>query len=74
MKLFSTDKHKNFMFSDLTAGDMIQANQQVILHNNEVIILDPGGHKVYTNLFSEISKEAPGAKISHIFLSHQVEL
>ncbi|MCK4888427.1 MAG: MBL fold metallo-hydrolase [Candidatus Aminicenantes bacterium] len=70
-KLFSTENHMCFMFSDLTSAEMIQANQHIIFHNNEAVILDPGGHKVYTKLFSEISKEIPGAKISHIFLSHQ---
>ncbi|MEN8152907.1 MAG: MBL fold metallo-hydrolase [Acidobacteriota bacterium] len=70
-QLFTSDNHKCLMFNDLTSKEMVQANQHIIFHNNEAVILDPGGHKVYMKLFSEISKEIPGAKISHIFLSHQ---
>jgi flavorubredoxin len=63
--------HKNIMFSDLGTGLMVQSNQHIIVHNNEAIILDPGGHKIYSELFAQISQEIPAVQIKHIFLSHQ---
>lgn len=63
--------HKNIMFSDLSSGSMVQANQHIIIHNNEAIILDPGGHKVYTELFSRVAREIAIGQLKYIFLSHQ---
>lgn len=71
LTVFENEHHKNVMFSDLTSGSMVQANQHVILHNNEVMILDPGGHKVYSKLFASLSKVAPVGFLKYIVFSHQ---
>lgn len=69
--LFEQDKHKCVMFSDMSSGEMVQANQFVVVHEGEGLLLDPGGHKVYTQLLAETSRIVPAGNIRHIFLSHQ---
>jgi flavorubredoxin len=69
--LFKTDNHQNVMFSDLTSGHMVQANQHVIVHGDEAMILDPGGHKVYSKLFSGLSDVTNVKNLKYIFFSHQ---
>lgn len=69
--LFETGSHKNVFVNDLSTGHMIQANQHIIVNNGEGIVLDPGGHKIYTKLFSMMSKEMKINDLKHIFFSHQ---
>jgi flavorubredoxin len=69
--LFESDTHKNIMFSDMSTGTMVQANQHIIVNNQEGIILDPGGHKVYTSLMAELSDVLPISSLKYIFFSHQ---
>lgn len=71
IKLFENENHKNLFVNDLSTGQMVQANQHLIIHNGEGIILDPGGHKVYTKLFSILSSEMKPNGLKHIFFSHQ---
>ncbi len=33
-------------------GRGVQANQHLIIHGKEAILLDPGGHKVYTKVMA----------------------
>ncbi|GBC61122.1 MBL fold metallo-hydrolase [Desulfonema ishimotonii] len=69
--LFESDTHKNLMFNDLSSGKMIQANQHVVVNNGEVMLLDPGGHKIHTRLLSGLSSAVQVSNIHHIFFSHQ---
>jgi flavorubredoxin len=69
--LFENDTHKNIFYSDLSVGTMVQANQHLIVHNKVGMLLDPGGHKVYTQLFSRLAKEIPINGLKHLFFSHQ---
>ena len=71
LTIFENAEHKNVMFSDLTSGHMVQANQHIIIHNDEAMVLDPGGHKVYSKLFSGLSDVTPSKNLKHIFFSHQ---
>lgn len=71
IKLFESENHKNLFVNNLSTGQMVQANQHLIINNGEGIILDPGGHKVYTKLFSMISSEMKPSGLKHIFFSHQ---
>jgi flavorubredoxin len=50
---------------------MVQANQHIVVHGNEALVLDPGGHKVHTKLFAEISAVIPMSQVKHLFFSHQ---
>lgn len=69
--LFESEDHKNIMFNDLSTGLMVQSNQHLIIHGNEGMILDPGGHKVYAKLFPEIATVMPVESLKFIFFSHQ---
>ncbi|MCK6680845.1 MAG: FprA family A-type flavoprotein [Thermoanaerobaculia bacterium] len=71
LTLFDANGHKNVCFHDLTSGHMVQANQHVVVHANEALVLDPGGHKVHTKLFAEISAVVSMSQVKHLFFSHQ---
>lgn len=59
------------MYSDLSSGMMVQANQHLIIDGKEAVLIDPGGHKVYTNLLSRLSLEMTPSALKYIFFSHQ---
>jgi flavorubredoxin len=69
--LFESGTHKNIFFNDLGTGSMVQANQHMIIEGDEGMILDPGGHKIQTRLFSQISEVMPINGLKHLFFSHQ---
>ncbi len=69
--LFDSPTHKNVFFDDLSEGQMVQANQHVIVSDGEAMVLDPGGHKVYTKLLAQMATVARPAQIKHILFSHQ---
>jgi flavorubredoxin len=69
--LFESEGHRNILLEDFTSGQMVQANQHVIVHGDEAMILDPGGHKVYTSAVDEISTIVPLGRLKHVFFSHQ---
>lgn len=69
--LFEAASHKNLVFGDLSEGSMVQANQHLIVCNGEGMLLDPGGHKVYTKLIAAMSNHLPPSKLRHILFSHQ---
>jgi flavorubredoxin len=70
--LYDDGKHRNVLLEDLdTSGLAVQANQHVIIHGDAGMILDPGGHKVYSRVLSETFETLGKAKLHYIFLSHQ---
>ncbi len=69
--LYDSADHKVFLFEELTPASAVQANQYLIIHKNEAILLDPGGHKVQSKLFADLSTLIPPQQIKYIFLSHQ---
>lgn len=69
--LYERDGHANILVNDLSVGHMIQANQHVIVHNGEGMVLDPGGHKVYAKLFAMIADQFKIGNLRHVFFSHQ---
>ena len=72
MVLFEAEGHKNVLLPDVDTGEGIQANQHLVIHGKGAVILDPGGHKVYSKVLSAtLSQLKGGAKLEHIFLSHQ---
>ena len=50
---------------------MVQANQHVIVDGEEAMVLDPGGHKVHTELFARLGTVLPIKNIRYLFFSHQ---
>jgi flavorubredoxin len=69
--LFDATDHKNIMYNDLTGGAMVQANQHLVIDGNESMLMEPGGHKVYTNLISQLSHQVVLSGLKYIFFSHQ---
>jgi flavorubredoxin len=70
--LFEQDDHAAIMLPDFDAGLGVQANQHLIRHGKEAMLLDPGGHKVYNKVMSATFKNLRGGiKLKKIFLSHQ---
>jgi len=69
--LFDRDGHTNVMFHDFSSGEAVQANQHVIVAGKEAMLLDPGGHKIYTKLFSALAGVLPPTGLKYLFFSHQ---
>lgn len=70
--LFDNGTHKNVLLEDVSGeGLAVQSNQHVIIDGKSGMILDPGGHKVYSKVLSNTLSLLSGAKLETIFLSHQ---
>ena len=70
--LYEDDTHKNVLLEDFGLGGLaVQANQHVIVHKEAGMILDPGGHKIYSRVLSETMSVLGGTDLRYIFLSHQ---
>lgn len=71
--LYDDGPHKNYLLNDWNFEQRlaIHANQHVIIHDSVGIILDPGGHKIFSKAFSETNACLQGGKLKYIFLSHQ---
>jgi len=69
--LFESDHHRNLLIEDFGSGSMVQANQHLIIDKGRAMILDPGGHKIYSKVLSQTTSEVGTGKLEYIFLSHQ---
>lgn len=69
--IFNTPDHKVVFFEELTPASAVQSNQVLIIHRDEGMLLDPGGHKVFSKLLSDLSLYIPPSQIKYVFLSHQ---
>ena len=70
--LFESGSHKNVLVHGLEDGAMVPANQHLIVDKGKGIILDPGGHKIYNRVLSEVTSQlGAGGALEYVFLSHQ---
>lgn len=70
--LYDDGAHKNVLLDDFGLGGLaVQANQHVIVHDGAGMILDPGGHKVYSSALAATMATIGGTDLRYIFLSHQ---
>jgi flavorubredoxin len=70
--LFDDGTHRNIMLKDFGLGGLaVQANQHLIIHGTEGMLLDPGGHKVYAKALGEVMTLLGSTDLRRIFLSHQ---
>jgi flavorubredoxin len=69
--LFENADHKNVLLEDFTSGQMVQANQHLIIHKGHGMLLDPGGHKVYSYALEELSALISPNALDYILFSHQ---
>ncbi len=71
LTLYDSGTHKNILLGDHTSGEMVPANQHLIIHNGKGMLLDPGGHKVQSAVYSGISSFIPPNDLEILFFSHQ---
>ncbi len=69
--LFNQGGHAAVQLQDFGQGLAVQSNHFVIIDQDEAMILDPGGPKVYPNVFASMIQTLGQAKLRFIFLSHQ---
>jgi len=70
--LFDQNGHRNILLEDFSKGGLaVQANQHLVVHNSSAMILDPGGHKVYSKVLAATFQVLGPAKLEYLFLSHQ---
>ncbi len=69
--LYDDGTHRNVMLEDFGHGQMVQSNQHLVIHAGAGLILDPGGHKVYSRALAETMAQLAGGKLQTVFLSHQ---
>ena len=72
IKLFDDGIHTNYLLEDFGGDDgvAVQSNQHLIVHGDAAMVLDPGGHKIYNRVFSEVHSLLGKAKLKTLFLSH----
>lgn len=71
-ELYAQGAHRNILLEDVSTGGLaVQANQHLIVHERSAMILDPGGHKVYSKVLANTTSLLKGAKLEYLFLSHQ---
>ncbi|HHG73987.1 MAG TPA: MBL fold metallo-hydrolase [Persephonella sp.] len=70
-KFFDNGTHQNILLEDYGHGEMVQANVHFIVDSGQGMILDPGGHKVFKHLLSEVGGLIGIDNLKYIFLSHQ---
>ena len=71
LPLFEQDKHRNILLRTFDVGPEVPCNQHLIIDHDEAILLDPGGHKLYSKVFKATQKTLGKAKLKYLFLSHQ---
>ena len=69
--LFDDGNHKCILLEDYGHGQMVQTNVFLIVDSGKGMLLDPGGHKLFKPLFSDIAQIIGTQNIEYIFLSHQ---
>lgn len=70
--LYDDGVHKNVLLEDFGLGGLaVQANQHIIVHGRDGMILDPGGHKIYSKVLATTISVLGGTNLRYIFLSHQ---
>ncbi len=70
-EIFVDGSHKNICLNDLSEGHMVETNQHIITHEDEMICLDPGGHKIFNKLFKQMTNIGSLNKLKYLFFSHQ---
>ncbi|WP_312254887.1 MBL fold metallo-hydrolase [Stutzerimonas nitrititolerans] len=69
--LFENESHRCLCYDGLVTGEGVQANQFLIIDNDQRMLLDPGGDLTYMPLSLSLSKIFPLQDLDYIFASHQ---
>jgi flavorubredoxin len=71
IELYNDGQHQCLAFTDLVAGDGVQANQFLLIDGTHEALLDPGGDLTFTALSMEIGKHIDIRKLDYLIASHQ---
>ena len=55
MIIYNTQEHEVIFFEELTPASAVQSNQVLIIYKGKGMLLDSGGHKVFSKLLSDTS-------------------
>ncbi len=70
--LYEDATHRNLLLEDYGAGLAVQANIHLVVHGNQGMLLDPGGHKAYHHALTGTMEALGGTgSLRYLFLSHQ---
>lgn len=71
--IFSAESHKFILLNESEPGeeDGIRSNQYLIVHDNNGVLLDPGGFGVMPRVLSELLNHLSPDNLKAIMLSHQ---
>ncbi|MCB9677712.1 MAG: FprA family A-type flavoprotein [Alphaproteobacteria bacterium] len=69
--LFDEGGHRNILLPEQDAGAGVASNQHIVIDGQSALLLDPGGTKVYRDVFTAAAKAKQTAKLEIVFLSHQ---
>jgi len=72
IELYNHKNHVCLMFAHLSdeGGEAVQANQFLIVDEQQGAIIDPGGNVAYNELFLSINRFFPPNKLTEILASH----
>lgn len=73
IELYNDGKHVCLMFNDLVDDSVaaVQANQFLIVSDQEGALIDPAGNMTYNALIMAMQKYFPYKKLKYVFASHQ---
>lgn len=71
--LFKEGNHQFFHlgWEEREEKSIVQTNQYMIVHNNEVVLLDPGGAHVFPRVLANVVEITDINNVKHLFYSHQ---
>ena len=69
--LFDDGRHRNLLLDDFGGGVGVQSNQHIVQEGGSALILDPGGHGLYSRAAAATSALLSPATLRYIVLSHQ---
>ncbi|MCD6664574.1 MAG: MBL fold metallo-hydrolase, partial [Hydrogenophaga sp.] len=72
IELYNKDGHVCLMFTHLgdEDGEAVQANQFLVVDQQQGAIIDPGGNVAYNELLLTIGRYFPPQKLTEILASH----
>ncbi|WP_374406637.1 MBL fold metallo-hydrolase [Hydrogenophaga sp.] len=72
IELYNRDGHVCLMFAHLSdeGGQAVQANQFLVIDDDQGAIIDPGGNMAYNELLLTIGRFFPPQKLTEILASH----
>ncbi len=72
-ELYKAGNHRWLVFGrDPEKPDkIIDTNQYMVIHNDEAVILDPGGIELFSSMLASVIRQVPIEQVTHLFASHQ---